>query len=524
MTITTAKRPRVIDRLSRLPRLAPLAAAALLLSNPCYADWKFTPTLGLTETYTDNVNLQRDELARSAWVTDLAPGFSAFANSRRLKLMAGAQYHQFVYGGQQAQNTNDSQYQYRLDAKSMLVDELLYLDAAASGGPQAVSAFGPQVNSNLYAMGNRTNVRTWRISPYLRHHFGRSADMALRYTRDAVDAGQRNPFGSSNGDSVALDLASGESWRDLGWGLNLSRQDVDNRLAGQTTAETAVGNLRYRLSRTWSATASAGYDKYDYQALGGRTAGRNWSAGFIWTPSSRTTVQASYGRHFFGKTGSLAASLRTRRTAWSINYSDIITTTRQQFLLPAAIDTASMLDRLFSSSIPDPAARAQAVAAYMQATGLPPALANNVNYLSNRFMREKGLRAAAIVRGAHGDLVLSAYQVDRTALSLQQSDSQLLGSQLATLNDNTSQRGLEATWNYRLNARSSAQLAAIATRTRSLSTGVVNTNQVLRAGLVRQLSGKLAAAVEVRHVIGDLGAGASRYRENAVSATLSKQF
>jgi uncharacterized protein (PEP-CTERM system associated) len=480
MTITTAKRPRVIDpRLSRLPRLAPLAAAALLLSNPCHADWKVTPTIGLAETYTDNVNLQRDELAQSAWVTDLTPGIAAFANSRRLKLAAGAQYHLFAYGGKQAQNTNDSQYQYQLDAKSMLVDELLYLDAAASGGPQAVSAFGPQVNSNLYAMGNRTDVRTWRLSPYLRHNFGRSANMGLRYTRDSVDAGERNPFGSSTGDTLALDLSSGESWRELGWGLNLSRQDVDNRAAGDTTAETAVGNLRYRLSRTWSATASAGYDKYDYQALGGRTAGRNWSAGFIWTPSSRTSVQASFGRHFFGKTGSLAASLRTRRTVWSINYSDIITTSRQQFLLPAAVDTAAMLDRLFSSSIPDAAARAQAVAAYMQATGLPPTLANNVNYLSNRFMRQRGLQAAAILRGTHGDLVLTAYQTDRTALSVQQSDSELLGSQLATLNDDTSQRGVNATWNYRLNARSSAQLTATATRTRSLSTGLVSTNQVL---------------------------------------------
>lgn len=520
MTITTAKRPRVIA-----PKLAPLAAAAALLAaGPCHADWKFTPTVGVTGTWTDNVNLASDEQASSAFVSDIAPGFTVLANGPRLKLAGGAQYHQFIYTGKKLHDTQDNQYQYQLDAKSMLVDELLYLDAAASGGPQAISAFGPQVNGNLYALGNRADVRTWRISPYLKHRFGRSADLDLRYTRDSVDTGLRNLFGSSTGNTVALDLASGPGWHSFGWGLNLSRQELDNKLAGESSAQTALGNLRYRLSRTWSATASAGYDKYDYQSLGGRTAGRNWSGGFIWTPSLRTSVQASYGRHYFGKTGSLAASMRSRHSVWSINYSDMITTTRSQFMLPAAIDTATMLGKLFSTAIPDPDARAQAVAAYMQATGLPPALANSVNYLSNRFLRQKQLQAAVALRGAHGDLVLSAYDTDRTALSLQQSDSALLGNQLASLNDDTHQRGVNAIWNYRLNARSTALLSATAGRTRSATTGLTGTNRLLRAGVTRQLSGKMAAAFELRHTGGTLGPGAGHYRENAVSATLSVQL
>src|SRR4051812_32798922 len=70
MTITTANRPRLV--VPALPRVAPLAAAAALLaSGACHADWKFTPTVGVAETYTDNVNLQSDALARSAFVTDL---------------------------------------------------------------------------------------------------------------------------------------------------------------------------------------------------------------------------------------------------------------------------------------------------------------------------------------------------------------------------------------------------------------------------------------------------------------------
>jgi uncharacterized protein (PEP-CTERM system associated) len=513
MTITTAKRLK----------LAPLAAAsALLAAAPCHADWRFTPSIGLTETWTDNVNLQSDAQARGQFVTESTPGFSLVSNGPRLKLAAATQWQFFAYRDKDIQGIHDHQRQYQLDAKAVMLDQLLFLDAAASGGPQGISAFGPQPGSdNLYALGNRTEVNTWRISPWLRERFGSNADLTLRYTRDGVDAGKQNPFGSSVGSTVNLDLASGKAWSTLGWDLSYNRQDLDNKLYGASSSQNAIVNLRYRLSSSLRATASGGYDKYDYKALGGATAGRSWSVGSIWTPSQRTTVQAAVGRRYFGQTGSLLASLRSRRTVWSVNYSDDVTTSRQQFLLPAAIDTAAMLDRLFSSSIPDPEARAQAVAAYMQAAGLPPTLANSVNYLSNRYMRQKQLAAAAVFRGAHSDLMLSAFDTARIALSLQQSDSELLGSQLRSLNDDIRQRGLTANWTTRMSSRSSGILALTASRTRSISTGLEGSDRLLRAGLTHQFDRQVRGALEMRHHDGSLGAGGQRFRENAVAASLT---
>jgi uncharacterized protein (PEP-CTERM system associated) len=518
MTITTAKRPR----------LAPLAAAsALLACASCHAaDWKFTPSIGLTETWTDNVNLQSDALAKGQFVTESTPGFVLATNGPRLKLAASSQWHFFAYRDKTIPDIHDSQRQYQLDARATVLDELLFLDAAASGGPQGISAFGPQPGaSNLYALGNRTEVNTWRISPYLRQRFGSNADLTLRYTRDGVDTGVRNLFGSSVGSNVNLDLASGKAWHTLGWGLTYSRQDLDNKLYGASSSQNAAANLRYRLSSTLSATASGGYDKFDYQALGGRTAGRSWTVGTIWTPSQRTTVQASAGRRYFGQTGSLLASLRSRRSVWSVSYSDDVTTSRQQFVLPAAIDTAAMLDRLFASSIPDPQARAEAVAAYMQTAGLPPTLANSVNYLSNRYMRQKQLQAGAVFRGPHGDLVLSAFDTARVALSQQQSDSELLGSQLRALNDDIRQRGLSSNWNYRLSSRTAGILALTATRSTSASTGMAGNDRLLRAGLTHRFDRQVAGALEVRHHDGSLGAGSGqRFRENAVAANISVQL
>jgi uncharacterized protein (PEP-CTERM system associated) len=203
----------------------------------------------------------------------------------------------------------------------------------------------------------------------------------------------------------------------------------------------------------------------------------------------------------------------------------MITTSRAQFLLPSAFDTAAMLDKLFTNSIPDPLVREQAVQAYIQATGLPPTLAESVNYFSNRYMRQKQAQAAFILNGAHSTLTLSAFSSRREALSLQQMDSSLLGSQLASVNDNTRQKGVSAIYDYRLNSRTTAVLSGLASRTESLTTGYVQDTRVARLAMTRKLNSRTMAAMELRHARGGTGAGAMRtYTENAVSATVSIQF
>jgi uncharacterized protein (PEP-CTERM system associated) len=523
MTITTAKRRGVA--VLPAPRLAPLALAAMLAAAPCHAAWVFTPAVGATETYTDNVSLQNDANKHGDFVSELHPGFTLSGGTSRVKVTGQAAEYLFLYSRGGVPNTTDHQLLYRLDGQASLVEDFLFLDAAAAGGPQAVSAFGPQLNNNLYAKGNRTEVRTWRISPYLRHHLGSSADLGVRVSRDEVDAGSRSLLGSSSGTTATADLTSGRTWNTLGWGLHYTHQVLNSEVAGHSLSETALGNLSLRLGHQFSLTASGGHDKYDYDALGGRTSGKNWSAGFIWTPSSRTRLAASGGRRYFGKTGALEASHRSRHTVWSLNYSDMVTTSRAQFLLPAAIDTAAMLDKLFASSIPDPVQRQQAVATYMAATGLPPTMADSVNYFSNRYMRQKQLQAAALFKGGHSDLMITAYNSLRNALSAQQTDSALLGSELATLNDHVRQRGISALGNYTLSPRSALVLNATVSRSRSLTTGLADRNAVLRLGLTHRFGQKLNGMVEVRHVSGGLEAGnGSGYRENAVSATLSMQL
>jgi len=510
-------------------RLLPLALAAMLLSAECHAQWRVTPRLDLRETYSDNVGLQSSDNARSSFVSEADPGISISKVGPRLNVNADAGWRLYSYSNNDAPNLRNSERYYRGAMQAMLVDQLLFVDANASGSRQAVSAFGP-VSNNTFSNANRTDISTWRISPYLRHRFGSTADMTLRYTRDSVDSGVAG-YGTSMASTRSADLSSGTAFNTLGWNLSYYHQDLSERLdnvgtvptlANDSMSENSSAGLRWRLTRRLALTANAGYDKYEYPTLGEATSGRSWSGGFMWTPSTRTSVQASFGRRYFGKTGMLVSSYRTQRSIWNLNYNDAVTTTRSQFVLPSAIDTAAMLDSLFAASIPDAAQRQQAVQAYIAAAGLPPTLANSINYLSNRYIRIQRLQGAAIFRGARGNLTFTVFNEKRLALSSQESDSALLLGQLATLNDDTSQRGATANLDYRLSPRSNAYGALSVSRVHSLSADYSSNNGEMRLGLNHRFASRMQGSVELRHTRGRQNlVNSDTYRENALVATLS---
>ncbi|MCC2955063.1 TIGR03016 family PEP-CTERM system-associated outer membrane protein [Massilia sp. IC2-477] len=522
MTITMAKdgRLRAVFR----PRLAPLAIAAMLASAPSHADWRIQPTLNLNESYTDNIALNDKANEKAQLISELNPGLIITGTGRRFQFNTVAQWHHFAYSNDRLDNTLDHTFDFALNGRGELLDDFLFVDVAATQTPRSVLAFGPQVEGTPYLGDNRVDVRTWRITPSLRHRFGNVAQLDMSYSRDGVDAGEFDPFSNTIGDTVSANLSSGPSQRSLGWSLNLMRQELDSDFGGDTSTEMASASLQYALTRRLALTASAGYDSYDFPTLRERNAGRNWSVGFDWSPSQRTRVNASIGRHFYGQTGRLDASHRSRHTVWKIIYGDGITTSRQQLLLPSTIDTAALLDSLFAASISDPLLRQQAVANYIRNAGLPPSLANDINYLSNRYIRQRQLQAVSVYTKGRSTAAATLFRTERIALSSQQSDSPLLGNQLANLNDNVREQGVNLNYAYKLNPRSNLNAATSYSRSRSITTGIEDERSYFRIGYTRELGKSLRGVVELRHQRGTYGFNDSSYRENAISAGISAQL
>jgi uncharacterized protein (PEP-CTERM system associated) len=513
------------DRSARPARLPGRALLPLLIglafAPSSRAEIKVTPTASVQETWTDNVNQATADQARSEFVTDFAPGLRLVDNNPRMQLAANYQFHKLAYSDNDAPNLRNSYSELQADLKGRVIEDLLFLDADATRHRQAVSAFGPQVNGSLYSSNNNGDVTTWRVSPYLARRIGSSADLVVRYTRDSVQANVVG-YGNTKGDEANVMFSSAGEQR-IGWNLYYDRQHLTDSLAGDSTTATAMGTLSWRVQPGFALNASAGYDDFDYSSLGGRTHGPSWNVGYSYTPSTRTSLTMSVGRRYFGQSRALKGMHRSRHTVWTVSYDESVTTSRQQFLLPSAVDTTSLLDSLFMSRFPDPVLRRQAVDAFIQSNGLPPSLANNINYLSNRFILQKQFMASVAMIGARSTLTLSAFDTRRNALSVQQADSQLLGNSQFNLNDNVHQRGLSGTVSYRMSSRTDAVATADVSRAVSLTTDIRTLNRSLRLGLHHQFQRKLQGVLELRHIQGSYSSDQT-YTENAISATLSMMF
>jgi uncharacterized protein (PEP-CTERM system associated) len=500
----------------------PEAAPRLAPAPPVVPRW-FTPTFDVRQTWSDNVALRPEETKRGSLITELVPGLRLRQRGRRLVFNGQYEYHYYKMSND-IPGTRSSSRMLRADGKAALVDDLFYMDGNASIQNQAISAFAQSTTGNDYATANRTEVRSWRLSPYLVHRFGALATGELRYTRDAVDAG-RSGLGNTDGNTYSLHLNSGRHFRDLGWSVSASKQDINDEIRNDSTVKTANLNLTYKLSRTFNMLGGVGYDDYDYQALGGANSGKSWNAGFGWTPSARTSVQITNGHRYYGPSRTLTAMHRSRHTVWSIKYDDTVSTTRANFLIPTAVDTAALLDGLFLSNFPDPEERARAVEAYIRLNNLPPSLTDSINYFSNRYMLQKQLRATMAWRGPKTGAVVSVFRLQRDALSVRETDSILLGNSLNTLNDNVRQQGIETALSARLTPRSNLSLVLNVTDNESLTTGLQFRNKVLRYNLRHQLAARMVGTLELRHVNGNNGVQVSSpYIENAVAVSLSMQL
>lgn len=510
----------LFDKLS-YPSLCSAAATILLFSHQAAAaEWKITPSVNLNETYSDNVTLAPRGSEKSDWVTQINPGVSLNGVGSRLK--ADASYVMQNLGYAQGNGRSMTRHQLNAGANAELADNLFFLEGQAAISQQNTSQLGPQATDNTSATGNRTDVKTSSISPYLRHHSGDFASSEIRYTHSEVNTGASG-LSDSRTDRIQLQSNSGTAFRTLGWGVNYSNEKTANTNIQDIDRESLSGNLRYLITPKLSLTATGGYEKNSYVSIASKPEDSFWAAGFSWTPSTKTSINASAGQRFFGNTYSLDASHRARSTVWSLGYSEDITTTQSQFLIPVTISTATFLDQLWAAQIPDTTTRQLFVDAFIQSNGLPAALSESVNFLTNRVFLQKRLQASVAVTGKKNTLIISLFNALRDAQTSQAQDSILLGNANRALNDQTKQVGGNASWIWRIGQRTSASLNAAYTRNSDSSLGNTNNNRSVRFGLTRQFQPKLSGSIELRQ-LQQGSSQSSNYREKAIMASLSMKF
>lgn len=487
------------------------------------AQWEVKPRIKAREVYTDNVRLAPSGQEQSDFVTEVEPGIRVRGTGARLQLEADYAFQQRWYRDHKEGNGHN----HLLNSKALWTawERNLFVEAAANIAQQNVSPVGSLATSNVNITDNRTEVRQLSLSPYWVSRLGPWANLQARYSITRADYTREASALDTDSEVVSVVISNGPSFQNLSWKLSYTDQKVD--LTGgqfdRRDLESVTAEAAYRLLPTLSILGSVGYEDNSYGTTRGSISGSFWNAGFEWTPSTRTRVKATAGERFFGQTYALEALHRTRLTTWNIGYSEQLITTPSAFTLPAAIDTATILNNLFISQFPDPAQRQLAVQAFIAQMGLPSTLLTSVNFLSNQVSLSKRLNAGFALRGVRTTFILNAFHEKRTSEN-EGSTTSLLGTDPFLISDSVVQTGYTAVLNWRFSPRTSASLEHTLSRNRFSELGREDTINTVRLSLTHQLQRRLQGGLGYQFSDRDSDAANFGYRENAVIGTLSLQF
>lgn len=498
------------------PRGAPyqLTIMVLLLLPACAipADWTIQPGVRLRTSYTDNAELAPATDAHSAWIAELAPSLNIAHESPRLRLALN-------YAMDLQQHSRDGQRSTQmLDAglHSEPLPDWLTFDASAAINQQSVSSFGAQTDDIRLHPANRRTVRTMALSPALRHRFPALATVALIHSRQRVTSGDLLDV---RRDDSTLQLSGDHSGPGLNWSFAATRSTVEDAALPDVRSSNAALTLTDMLNSGLSVFATAGREKFDYQANGKAPEGRFHTVGMNWTPSPRSSLKAQIGKRYFGNTYGLAAEYRWRHMYWTLDYDEDISSSHGEYLRVSPAGLGDFLDQLWATRIPDRATRQQSIKLFLLISQmLGPD--GNVNFLSHRYYLQKNWRMAGLYATPRSTIAVSLLSNARTAQTSSAIDSPILGPDQLALEDRTRQHALQAGWNWRVSAQSSLSVGASAQRAASLQTGRRDRNSALTLAYTRQLGRDASISIDLRRLQHSSNSSAG-YREFGVGASVN---
>jgi uncharacterized protein (PEP-CTERM system associated) len=369
------------------------------------------PTLSVSETLTSNVGLDRGSNARADSITDINPGLRLSSRTGRIIGDVDYSLHGLVY----ARRSSFDEVQQALSAKGTAeaIDNWAYVDASASISQQSISALGTRSADRNLANGNRAEVSTYQLAPYVRGPLGSFANYVVRWEGTSSNSSGSSAKSTSNEASVVL--SSGQAlFSRLGWSLNASQQSSEFENQGTQEATRFNGRLTFAVTPEFQLSAGAGRERNDYQFAGQKST-TTWSAGFTWRPSERTRLEVSRDHRFFGNAYNIRFEHRTPRTVWTFVDGQDVNTTAGANGTGSLLSVFDLLYAQFASIAPDPAQRTALVNAFLQSSGLTGSTLVNGGFLTNAASIQRRQNLSLALIGVRTTLLMSTSRNDARA-------------------------------------------------------------------------------------------------------------
>ncbi|MBL0289974.1 MAG: TIGR03016 family PEP-CTERM system-associated outer membrane protein [Betaproteobacteria bacterium] len=407
-----------------LRRTALALACCTAVAGAQAENWRITPSVGILETYTNNVNSAPSGQEVGDWITSLTAAVGMAGEGRRVKLNGSIAVTTDLYA---RENQNNTIYPtVNLFGSVEAIERFLFIDATANVSQTYQSAFGPQPGNNVNATANRYTDQTYSLSPYVKGVLG-ATDIVYEVRDDNywTIASQYGDFANNLPNTYAnnfLAYLASQKGR-AGWRVEYNRYAyVPDIVSGERTdgngkytIQLARGILSYQYDPALQVSLRAGYE--DDQFLLTSSSGAIYGAGFQWNPNERTQVGGFWEERFFGPSYQLIASHRRPNSAFNANASRGLTTTPVSFSIPAGANVTQFLDSAFTTRIPDPAQRAEAVEQFLSKTGLPPTLASPVSYYGASILLTDAANVSFALLGVRNALTFSLFYLKQRPIS-----------------------------------------------------------------------------------------------------------
>jgi uncharacterized protein (PEP-CTERM system associated) len=330
-------------------KLPVFAIIGLFLSASSLAgDWQFNPSLGVTETYTDNVELNRLN-KQSSLVSQFIIGADANYSSRKLQFSFEGTETLAAYSHDS--ELNDDYQTLRADTSYSLWQDKLQVIASSSitnisindsDNSLADLVSGDTIQQRNHSAGFQFNTANSDYSLFS------SLIYNLVETEDNI--------GESNGYTAIINSDNGNAARYVFWQIDGSFSNQENngftsenyqletkfgaitpyklnpfiRLYNERVTGTLAGSnpdaipswgpgFRYQAAKHLIIDVSYNYIRDDSLASDDYIA-----ADVDWQPSARTSLKAGYSKRFFGDSYELDFLHQTRRLTNSISYHETI--------------------------------------------------------------------------------------------------------------------------------------------------------------------------------------------------------
>ena len=314
----------------RRAALGVISVSGLVYGSVAHAgDWTITPSLSVSEAFTDNSGLVPDNQDRNSdFTTRVSPGLSINGAGGRSSLNLNYSFNQTFYHRETQSDENRNSLaavgQVELWKRIFFIDGQAQISQVVTDGTQAKSE--SPTGQNI----NHTEARSFNVSPFMQQHFGQWMDVEPRVTLNKTTT-ESNQIQDTITRTGQITLNSGRQFALFPWSVVAFDRKTQNDGDQPSEYERRVdGSFSYVLDRKLTLTGTVGWEKVEDSGLNTQPQGITWSGGFTARPSSRSSLQFSYGE----RNGTESVSVRavhtlSSRTAVSASYSESIQTSQQ---------------------------------------------------------------------------------------------------------------------------------------------------------------------------------------------------